>query len=287
MDLREISLRYPEALVTARRQAEADGSFRERVRFDLVERPHHAFGLLAAADLARFAGVDTIVAIEFGVAEGAGLLNLSDIATAVANETGVRIEVVGFDSGVGLTAPLDYRDHPEIWAEGDFRLPNIDQLLEALPAGTELVLGPVAETVPAFVNALEGRVVGFVSFDLDLYSSTADALRIFDARADQLLPVVISHFDDVLGGARRIGSLFRTEAAGQLLAIREFNSEHSERHADPMRILRYRRPLDRELWLERMYAVHVLDHPVRSVERVRPAMSMTEHARTPDFGWVL
>jgi hypothetical protein len=280
-------MRYPAALLAARRRAEADGTFRDRVRFDLVDRPHHSFSLLAAADLARFSGVDSIVAIEFGVAEGAGLLNLSDIANAVVEETGVGIEVVGFDSGMGLTAPVDYRDHPEIWAEGDFRVPDVDELREVLPAGTELIIGPVAETLPPFVDALQDRVVGFVSFDLDLYSSTTDALHIFDARPDQLLPVVISYFDDVLGGARRVGSLFRTEAAGQLLAIDEFNSEHRLRHVDRLRILPYRRPLDREPWLERMYAVHVLDHPVRTVRRSRPAMSMTDHATISDFAWSL
>jgi hypothetical protein len=280
-------LRYPAALLAARQRAEADGTFRDRVRFDLVARPHHSFGLLAAADLARFCGIDAIVAIEFGVAEGSGLLNLSEIAKAVVDETGIGIEVVGFDSGVGLPAPVDYRDHPEIWAKGDFQAPDVDRLREILPMGTELVVGPVGETVPAFVKALKDRVVGFVSFDLDLYSSTADALHIFDARSDQLLPVVISYFDDVLGGARRIGSLFRTEAAGQLLAIDEFNSEQELRHVDRLRILPYRRPLDRELWLERVYAVHVLDHPVRTVRGPRRAMSMTEHANVAELGWIL
>jgi hypothetical protein len=283
----DLSLRYPAALLTAREQAVADGSFRDRVRFDLVQRPHHAVGLLAAADLARFSGVDAIVAIEFGVAEGAGLLNLSEVAREVVGETGVDIEVVGFDSGLGLPSPVDYRDHPEIWAEGDFKLSDTDGLRHRLPAGTDLVLGPVAETVPAFVDSLDGRVVGFVSFDLDFYSSTAEALRLFDTRPDQLLPVVVSHFDDVLGGAQRIGSLFRTEAAGQRLAIEEFNRTHSRRHLDPMRILRHRRPLDREPWLERMYALHVLDHPQRGVRGDRPPMSMTEHARAENLEWPL
>src|SRR6266513_2724569 len=106
-------MRYPAAALEARGRAAASGSFRDHVRFDLVGRPQHAFGLLAAADLAAFVGVEAIVAIEFGVAEGAGLLDLADLASAVATETGVAIEVVGFDSGAGLPPPKDYRDHPE------------------------------------------------------------------------------------------------------------------------------------------------------------------------------
>ena len=279
------SLRYPPALLAARQEAAKTGSFRERVRFDLVERPQHAFGLLASADVARFAGVDRILAIEFGVAEGAGLRNLAEVARAVGEETGVEIQVVGFDSGQGLPAPVDFRDHPEIWAHGDFRMPDVEALRASLPPGTELVIGPVAETVPAFVDSLGERVVGFVSFDLDYYSSTAQALRLYEARPEMLLPVVVTYFDDVLGGARRIGSLFRSEAAGQLFAIREFNQRHSSRHLDPMRILRHRRPMDREIWIERMYALHVLDHSLRGKRRERGPLSMRDHAQIPDFEW--
>jgi hypothetical protein len=283
----DLSLRYPPAVLAARKAVAEKGSFRERVRFDLVDRPQHAAGLLVAADVARFCGVECMLAIEFGVAEGAGLRNLAHIAATVVEETGVRVDVVGFDSGQGLPAPVDFRDHPEIWAQGDFRLPHAAALRDELPAGTDLVIGPVGETVPAFMDSLGDRMVGFVSFDLDLYSSTADALRLFEVRPDQLLPVVATYFDDVLGGPRRIGSLFRTEAAGQLLAINEFNRNHTSRHLDPMRILPYRRPLDRELWLRRMYALHVLDHPQRSAGQHRIAMTMSEHAQTLVFDWPL
>jgi hypothetical protein len=281
----DLSLRYPPAVLAARQQAAEQGSFRERARFDLIERPQHAAGLLAAADIARFSGVDRIVAIEFGVAEGAGLRNLSDVAQAVVKETGVGVDVVGFDSGQGLPAPVDFRDHPEIWAEGDFGSSDVDALRDQLSEGIELVIGPVVETVPFFMASLGDRVLGFVSFDLDLYSSTVEALRLFEAGSNQLLPVVITHFDDVLGGAKRIGSVFRSEAAGQLLAIREFNQDHATRHLDPMRILRHRRPLDREIWLDRMYALHVFDHPVRNAGPVRAALSMNEHSETPRFDW--
>jgi hypothetical protein len=281
----ELRHRYPPALLELRERVAAEGSFRDRVRFDLVDRPAHAFGLLAAADVAAFAGVGGFVAIEFGVAEGAGLRNVAEVAAAVTAETGVEIDVVGFDSGEGLPAPLDHRDHPEIWAEGDFAPPAHDAVQSTLPDGATLVLGEVAATVPEFV-ASSSRPVGFASFDLDYYRSTRDALQLFDLPAAQLLPVVVSYFDDVIGGIGRIGSLFRTEAAGPLLAIREFNEGHDDRHLDPIRILPYRRPLDRELWLERTYALHVLDHDARSA-RARPSLTMSEHGRDSRFAWPL
>jgi hypothetical protein len=284
----DLALRYPPAVLEARSQAAA-GGLRERVRYDLVPRPHHAFGLLTAADVARFAGVGRITAAELGVAEGDGLRNLAELAAEVTAETGVQIDVVGFDSGAGLPPPADARDHPEIWAHGDFAMPDPARLRAGLPEGTDLVIGPVAETVPAFLPSLDGRPLGFVSIDLDLYRSTRDALVLAQTDAARLLPVVVCHFDDVLGGTGRIGSLFRTEAAGQLLAIREFNAAEerhgSQRHLDPIRILRHRRPLDREPWLERMYALHVLDHPFRAAPAARPARSMSEHAADADMDW--
>jgi hypothetical protein len=283
----DLSFRYPVALLEARQRAATRGSFRERVRFDLVGRPHHAIGLLAAADLATFAGAEAIVAIEFGVAEGGGLVDLADVAAAVTAESGVAIQVIGLDSGAGLPTPRDYRDHPEIWAEGDFPMGNAGLVRAALPAGTRLVLGPVAETLPGLIEDLHDCPVGFVSFDLDLYSSTIDALRLFAAGPDCLLPVVVSYFDDVLGGPARIGSLFRTAAAGQLLAIEEFNGQHPLRQVDPLRILRHRQALDREPWLDRMYALHVLDHPLRNPEQGRRPMSMGEHGTARGLEWPL
>jgi hypothetical protein len=280
-----LDTRYPAPVLDQRAVVAARGTFRERVQFDLVDRPHHAFGLLAAADVAAFVGVSEIIAIEFGVAEGAGLLNLADIAAAVTRETGVGIRVVGFDSGRGLPPPVDFRDHPEIWAAGDFAMPDAATLRAALPAGGELALGPVAETLPSFVESLAKAPIGFVSFDLDLYSSTTDALKLFAIESKRLLPVVLTYFDDVIGGLRRIGSLFRNESAGQLLAIKEFNANQERRVIDHIRVLRYRRPLDRELWIERMYALHVLDHPVRSGAGSRAPMSMQEHRRAPAFEW--
>jgi hypothetical protein len=283
----DLSIRYPSALLQARQQAATSGSFRERVRFDLVGRPQHAFGLLTAADLATFSGVKEITAIEFGVAEGDGLLDLADVACRITAETGVTIELIGLDSGAGLPAPRDYRDHPEIWAEGDFPMRDADQLRAALPPATNLMLGTVRDTLPDVIDSLGNRPVGFVSFDLDLYSSTTDALQLFSSKPDLFLPVVVSYFDDVLGGPGRIGSLFRTAAAGQLLAIDEFNHQQSLRRIDPLRILRHRRPLDRELWLERMYALHVLDHPLRNPADNRPALSMDEHRTVANLDWPL
>ncbi|HEX6391582.1 MAG TPA: hypothetical protein VFZ89_19110, partial [Solirubrobacteraceae bacterium] len=129
------------------------GSFRAKVAFDLVVRQHHAFSLLKQADRARALGKSRVAVAEFGVASGAGLVNIAKVAQRVTRATGVEFEIYGFDTGAGMPPPRDYRDHPELYAAGDFAM-DLDQLRAALPANVHLIIGDVAETVPGFVASL-------------------------------------------------------------------------------------------------------------------------------------
>ena len=56
------------------------GSYRSKVKFDLVRRRQYAYSVLRAADLARRQGLRSVTIAEFGVAAGAGLLNLCKLA---------------------------------------------------------------------------------------------------------------------------------------------------------------------------------------------------------------
>ncbi len=124
----------------------AFGGFRARVAHDLVIRHHHAYAILRCADLARSQGLKEVTLVEFGVAAGAGLLNICRIAEAVTRETGVSFRVIGFDTGKGMPPPASYRDHPELYREGDFPM-NAEGLRAALPPYARLVLGDIAATV--------------------------------------------------------------------------------------------------------------------------------------------
>src|ERR1039457_5891009 len=93
----------------------AFGSFRQRVNFDLILRQHNAFAILSAADRARALRLNKITVIEFGVAAGAGLLNMCRIAGRVTKATGVEIQVIGFDTGSGMPPARGYRDHPDLY----------------------------------------------------------------------------------------------------------------------------------------------------------------------------
>ena len=90
------------------------GSYRSKVACDLVLRHQHAFGLLSAAGQAKQPGYERISVFEFGVAAGAGLLNLQSISMDVAKNTGIAIDIYGLDRGTGMPRPKSFKDHPEL-----------------------------------------------------------------------------------------------------------------------------------------------------------------------------
>jgi hypothetical protein len=233
------------------------GGLRAKVAFDLVVRRQHAFGLLKAADEARARGIRQVTVVELGVASGTGLLNLCELAARVTKETGVDFRLAGFDTGEGMPAPADYRDHPELYKEGWFPMDR-EALVRSLPANAEVHFGPVGETIEPFVDRLGPEApLGFATLDVDFYSSSKDALRLFAGRADAYLPFVTVYVDD-------LALPTHTRFAGELLAIREFNGEHELRKFDWDWNLRNTRAFKNAEWLTHMFKLHVLDHPERS-----------------------
>ena len=233
------------------------GSFRAKVDHDLIVRQQFAFPLLHAADKARELGLKSLTIAEFGVANGAGLLNMCKIAASVTRSTGVEFRVFGFDTGTGLPPAADYRDHPEIFQQNDFPM-DVARLKAMLPPCAELVIGHVADTVPGFLSQLTpSSPLAFVSMDLDYYSSTKPALEVFTGKAENYMPAVLLYLDDTV-----------IETAnpwcGELLAVNEFNEEHASRKIAPFPMLRARRLFKNSRWIDQIYLVHVLDHPWRT-----------------------
>jgi hypothetical protein len=236
---------------------------RAKTAFDLLVRRQHAYGLLKAADEARARGLREVTVVELGVASGAGLLNICELGARIGAETGIGFRVAGFDTGEGMPPPADYRDHPELYKEGWF--PMDREALEArLPANAEIHFGPIGETIQAFVAGLgPDAPLGFATLDVDFYSSSKDALLLFDGRPDAYLPFVPVYVDD-------LALPTHTRFAGELLAIREFNAARELRKLDWDWNLANTRVFKRAEWLTHMFKLHVLDHPERSDLR-RPA----------------
>jgi len=214
----------------------------------------YTWGVIQGAALAKILHIPRISFIEFGVAMGAGLKILERIAEMVEVDTKVSIDVFGFDSGTGLPKPRDYRDQPNMWLEG--QLPMNRSALERELQRASLIIGLVKDTVQDFL-ARHPAPVAFVAFDLDLYSSTKDALELFSADYDYLLPRIACYFDDIFGHTYN-------DYTGQRLAISEFNSAHDTRKLDPMYGLRFYvpSPYQADMCWDCMYFAHFFNHPL-------------------------
>jgi hypothetical protein len=226
-------------------------------RSGLASRPEYLWPLLEAARSARSLGVREISALEFGVAGGNGLLALEAAASAVESVSAVRIHVLGFDTGVGMPEPEDHRDVPWSVRPGLFAMDP--DALRARLTSARLILGHVRETIPAWLDE-GGAPVGFLACDLDFYSSTRDALRLFEAGAASLLPRIPCYFDDVLGYGW-------TDFNGELAAIAEFNDAHPRRKIGRVYGLRHFLPPSEfySAWPEKIFVAHIFDHDRYSV----------------------
>ncbi|MCA1454150.1 hypothetical protein I6F35_13120 [Bradyrhizobium sp. BRP22] len=230
-------------------------SYQRKLDYGLVERAHYGHCMLHAAILARKLQHSRISCIEFGVAGGAGLIAMEQHAEAVRAETGVEIVVFGFDTGKGMPAPVDYRDLPYLWQSGYFAM-DIPKLSGRLKIA-RLLLGDVAETLQDFTEREKPPPIGFIAFDLDYYSSTVTALKIFEANHRYLLPRVACYFDDMVGDI----DWAYNEFTGELLAIKEFNAQHHDIKIAPVSGLRFSGRRIPQAWHEQIFVAHLFAHP--------------------------
>ena len=216
-------------------------------KLDLGRRSY-AFPLLHSVYQSLLCEYRYLTVFEFGVATGNGLKDLARACEWLSNRFDVTIDVVGFDTGTGLPTPVDYRDHPEMWAAGDYSLDNYN-LQNELPCNTKLILGDVKDTVETFTQTFTDSKVAFVALDLDYYSSTKHALKIFKMDPDLYLPGVPVYVDDMNS------CLLFNPWCGASLAVKEFNQENAYRKFD------YKHS---NWYMNNFFVFQVLDHPYRN-----------------------
>lgn len=211
-----------------------------------IVKQAYALTLLHSVLIAKACGIREFTAVELGVAGGQGLLTLVAAAEHFSRVFDIEIQIIGFDSGRGLPAPKDYRDHPELWHESQFANWHPERLQAQLGASSRLIIGDVADTVPEFCDAF-ASVIGFVAIDLDQYVSTKSALTMFRMLPDHYLPCTPVYLDDI------DDHITMNPWAGESLAISEFNTESTlrkihEKHA---------------MWrIPKLHMLHVFDHPI-------------------------
>jgi hypothetical protein len=230
-------------------------SYERKLKLETIDRASYGFCLFHAASLARKLRIPRISAIEFGVAGGNGLVSLERHADHIQRETGVEIEIYGFDTGCGLPQIEDHRDMPYLFAPGFFTM-DLDRLRQRLKR-SQVVIGDIRDTISKFFEEFSPAPVGFISFDLDLFSSTTAAFQLLEEDPAFFLPRTVCYFDDVVGGIE----WGYHEFGGELLAIKCFNEEHSDRKVARVAGLRhFDNPLPRS-WQEQIYLTHFFSHP--------------------------
>jgi hypothetical protein len=243
----------PEIIVRTLLKKWPVGSFEFRLSFEAFDYPWYAIGIYEAAQLAIQLGLPAISVLEFGVAQGDGLAAMERIAFELRSLLKIKIQIFGFDSGEGLPLHTDYRDLPYAWRRGLYKM-DVDAVKRRLPTA-RLILGDVTTTVPQFLQAGGFPPIGFVSFDLDYYTSTRQAMQIFSGPDITCLPRVLTYFDDIMSGDQQ----YSCEDVGELLAIREFNQSAKCHRIRPINGWKRGLLLNSE-WADAMLAYHRFDH---------------------------
>jgi len=202
--------------------------------------------------MAKSLGYKSISIIEFGVAGGKGLISIEKHIEEIKKIINMDFEVYGFDMGTGLPKPTCYEDLGYHWQEGFFEMDK--EALETKLKLSKLVLGNVKDTCPTFFSSYNPAPIGCVFVDLDYYSSTVEALKIFDADSSRLLPRIYCYFDDIIGSEEELYN----EYSGELAAINHFNETHEDKKISKLKCLIERKV--RRSWNEMIYSFHNFSH---------------------------
>lgn len=225
-------------------------SLKHLIDLNAASRPWYAYCAYNSALQAKKLGYKKISFIEFGVAEGNGILYLEKISDKIAKELNIEIEIYGFDTGEGLIKPKDYKDLPYFFKEGMYQM-NFKKLKLKLKRA-KLILGDVEKTIQNFFENYNPATIAAIFNDLDFYSSTLNSFKIFDFDIENFLPRVFCYFDDVVGSAEEMYSEF----TGELLAINQFNKFHEN-----SKICINRNLLHLDLsWKNQIYYLHNFNH---------------------------
>ena len=224
-----------------------------RLNYDMVTRPWYGYSIFHAAKIAKALEYKSMSIIEFGVAGGNGLINIEKHVEEIKKIIKIEFEIYGFDLESGLPKPDQKKDLKYHWKEGSFKM-DYKSLKNKLKT-SNLVLGDIKDTCPKFLSTYKPAPIGCIFVDLDYFSSTVEALKIFDGDDKFFLPRLLCYFDDILGSENELYNEF----SGELAAIKNFNKTHQYKKICKLRCL-YERKV-RSGWNEMMYSFHNFNHP--------------------------
>ncbi len=205
-------------------------------------------------------GKKGVTLVELGVFKGDGLRFITQVVEHITKRIEMKYRVYGFDSFEGLQDFEGYKDHHEIWHPGQYKYTDYDKMAKQFGDKATLIKGDVTNTIQEFlVDHIDmDYPLGFISLDIDLYSSAKAALKIMeDADPNKYIPTVLMIVDD------QDYLVTYNDWCGEGLAIREFNESNE-----------FRKIQSRREIYQRLRCIHVLDHDLRT-GKVKPKIPLT------------
>ena len=188
-------------------------SFIKLICLGIIPRPHYALGALFAAHQAKYFNHKSFTLIEFGCWNNEGLIDLDHWCNEIKILLGINYKIYGFDSGKGLPSSKNKFDVKYKWSNSDYKSSNSYNLKKF--KNIKLILGDVKKTLPMFLKTSnENSPIGFISFDMDYYSSTTNAFKILKSNSKNFIARPILYFDDFV---------LTSNFEGEYLAINDFN----------------------------------------------------------------
>lgn len=193
-------------------------NFIKLLKLGILPRPHYALGALLAADQASFFGYKKFTLIEFGCWNNEGLVDLNHWCSIIKKLYKIDYQIYGFDSGKGLPSSNHKRDVKYKWSNSDYKINKYYNISKI--KNIKLIVGNVKKTIKEFIKIkFDQEPVGFISFDMDYFTSTTDSFKIFKASQKNFIPRPILYFDDFV---------LTSEFEGEYLAINNFNKKNKD-----------------------------------------------------------
>lgn len=177
-------------------------------------RPHYETILYESCLEAKKLGYSEVSVLELGVAGGNGIIALEQYKKKIQNLINIKINIYGFDTGVGLPKIKYTEDMPFLFKAGDFK---VDKSILNSEISSKIFYGDVKNTLQKLADIKPKNIVS-IFFDFDLYSSTRDFLNQIKKIEKFLCPRIYCYFDDIFNTNYLINQF-----NGENLAINEFN----------------------------------------------------------------
>ena len=191
------------------------------VKRGVIPRPHYALGILMAAHQAFKLGYKKISIIEFGCFNLDGLIDMEQHVKDIKEFINIEFNIFGFDYGKGLPKMKFHEaDRMQEWDVGDYSFKDKENLNSLKSA--KIIWGNVNKTIKKFIKEtdLTKAPIGFISNDLDYYTSTYKSFDLLKTKSINFIPRPILYFDDFFRSSKY---------EGEYLAIEMFNKKNKKK----------------------------------------------------------